>query len=249
MKCMILAAGIGSRLRPLTDRMPKALVPVCGKPLIAWQLEELMAAGFNDIVVNVHHFADQLEAYLQAHAPAGCHIALSDERAALLNTGGALRHAAPLLADSDTGSVLVHNVDILSNVNLLQLSACADSAGATLLVSHRKTNRYLLFDDSMRLVGWTNLESGEVRSPYDHLNVVACHRFAFSGIHMVGTELLQLMQSWPESFSIIDFYLAICRERSIVGHVQPSLRLLDVGKQDTLKEAEAFVHSLGLSAK
>jgi N-acetyl-alpha-D-muramate 1-phosphate uridylyltransferase len=239
MKCVIFAAGLGTRLRPLTDNMPKALVPVAGKPLLAHVLEKMAAAGFSDAVVNVHHFADQIIDYLATH-DFGLRVAVSDERELLLETGGGLRHAQALLnADAP---FLVHNVDILSNLDLAAFYKMHQSCDlATLLVSDRKTSRYLLFDEQLRLVGWTNVQTGEVRSPYQNLDVAACKKLAFAGIHTISTDIFPLMEGWPDRFSIIDFYLSVCATHTIRGVQMPNLRMLDVGKIDSLHEAENFL--------
>ncbi len=239
MKCVIFAAGLGTRLRPLTDNMPKALVPVAGKPLLAHVLEKMAAAGFSDAVVNVHHFADQIIDYLATH-DFGLRVAVSDERELLLETGGGLRHAQSLLnADAP---FLVHNVDILSNLDLAAFYKMHQSCDlATLLVSDRKTSRYLLFDEQLRLVGWTNVQTGEVRSPYQNLDVAACQKLAFAGIHTISPDVFPLMEGWPDRFSIIDFYLSVCATHTIRGVQMPNLRMLDVGKIDSLHEAEKFL--------
>ncbi len=242
MKAMIFAAGLGTRLKPLTDTMPKALVPIAGKPLIQHVSEKLAAAGFDDLVVNVHHFADMIDfwchaAQMQSNAMT---FSISDERRELLETGGGIRHAAPLLKDAER--FLIHNVDILSNVDLTAFWQAGQGQDATLLVSERETQRYLLFNDDMCLVGWTNIRTGEVRSPYTDLDVASCHRYAFAGIHQMSTSLLPMMDSWPDKFSIIDFYLGICNKVVIRGYVQPDLRLMDVGKLDTLDQAVSFVN-------
>ena len=241
MKCVIFAAGLGTRLRPLTDNMPKALVPVAGKPLLAHVLEKMAAAGFSDAVVNVHHFADQIIDYLATH-DFGLRVVVSDERELLLETGGGLRHAQSLLnADAP---FLVHNVDILSNLDLAAFYKMHQSCDlATLLVSDRKTSRYLLFDEQQRLVGWTNVQTGEVRSPYQNLDVKACQKLAFAGIHTISTDIFPLMEGWPDRFSIIDFYLSVCATHTIRGVQMPNLRMLDVGKIDSLHEAENFLIS------
>ncbi len=237
MNAMIFAAGLGTRLKPLTDTMPKALVPVSGKPLLAHVLDKLHDNGFGNIVVNVHHFANQITEYLQ-----GTDVKISDESGELLETGGGLKKAMPLFANND--HVLVHNVDILSNVNLKEFYESSLANDATLLVSNRQTKRYLLFDDDMRLVGWTNIETGEVKSPYGNLNPEACRMYAFSGIHCVSQSLSKLMEEWGERFPIMDFYLRHCRDIIIKGIVKDDLRLMDVGKIDTLSEAEEFMKSL-----
>jgi len=247
-RAMVFAAGLGTRLKPLTDTMPKALVPVGGKPLLEHLLVKLKAAGFRDVVINVHHFADMIEDWCQQH-PMGMHIWFSDEREQLLETGGGIKHAVPLLRDAQDG-FLIHNVDILSNADLRALAEAGRGRAATLLVSERETQRYLLFDDDMRLVGWINTATGEVRSPYSHLlsnpsplTSGRYHKFAFAGIHYMNPRLFRFFQDFPERFSIIDFYLKVCDREPIYGHVQPDLQLLDVGKTDSLSAAESMLKS------
>lgn len=193
---MIFAAGLGTRLRPLTDTMPKALVPVSGRPILGYQLERLAAAGVKEVVVNVHHFAEQVIRYLEEH-DFGLRVRVSDERDELLDTGGGLARARQWL-DGDA-PVLVHNVDILSNVDLHRWAG-AHPDGTTLLVSERQTQRYLLFDEENRLVGWTNVATGQVRSPYSKLDVARCRRYAFSGIQLFSPRLFSLMEGWPRRF-------------------------------------------------
>ena len=241
---MIFAAGLGTRLRPLTDTMPKALVPVGNEPLLGHLSRRLHDAGFGRAVVNVHHFPDQIIHYLHTQPVEGMEFLVSDERDMLLETGGGLRKAAPLF-DADS-PVLVHNVDIFSNADLRSLYDGATD-DATLLVSQRPTSRYLLFDDDMRLKGWTNVQTGEVRSVYNDLDPDRCQRLAFSGIHVLAPSMLRLMQSWPQRFSIIDFYLAVCDKMVVRGAVQSGLRLLDVGKVNSLAQAEEFANSLKMS--
>ena len=164
MNCLIFAAGLGTRLKPLTDAMPKAMVPVAGKPLIEHLLRKVAAAGFDKAVVNVHHFADQIIDFVSSR-DFGLKIASSDERDALLETGGGIKKAQSLLGTDQP--FLAHNVDILSNLDLRQFYQMHRSRDlATLLVSRRTTSRYLLFDAERRLVGWTNVQTGEVKSPY-----------------------------------------------------------------------------------
>lgn len=242
MQAMIFAAGLGTRLKPLTDTMPKALVCVAGRPLLEHTVMRLKAAGAQRIVVNVHHFASQITDFLAAKANFGMDIRVSDETAALLDTGGGIKAAAPLFDVSSP--ILIHNVDILSNVGLSAFYAAGVADAATLLVSNRKTSRYLLFDDDMRLVGWTNVTTGEVRSPYPAAVTAAAHRYAFSGIHIFSPGLFPLFCEFPDKFGIIDFYLSVCDRVVIHGCVKDDLRLMDVGKLDTLAEAEAFVQDI-----
>ena len=261
MQAMIFAAGMGTRLKPLTDTMPKALVRVGGEPLIKHVIQNLSEAGVDRIVVNVHHFAQQIIDYLTENDNFGLDIRISDESAGLLETGGGIKHAAQLFATD--APILIHNVDILSNVDLrrfyqraggllkadapvdasMDVSAptSADAPDALLLVSERKTQRYLLFDNTMRLVGWTNIATGEVKSPYPDLDPKACRMYAFAGIHALSPRMLPLMQQFPDRFSIIDFYLQTCATHRIEGFAKDNLLLMDIGKLDTLAQAEEFL--------
>ncbi len=244
---MIFAAGLGTRLKPLTDTCPKALVEVGGKPLLAHVVEQLQAAGYERMVVNVHHFADQIESFLRSNQNFGIDIRVSDERDMLLDTGGGLKKAAPLFDHEK--NILLHNVDILSNVDYEWFSDQHQAdEDAVLLVSRRKTKRYLLFDSGMRLMGWTNIETGEVKSPFPWLRNSAIapsafpeglHAFAFSGIHSFSPRLFSLMDRFPERFPIIDFYLSICHRARIVGCIKDDLQVLDVGKPETLQQANS----------
>ena len=256
MQAMIFAAGLGTRLKPLTDRIPKALVSVGGEPLLKRVIFQLKDAGFTRIVVNVHHFSNQIIEYLKSNDSFGMDIRISDETEKLLETGGGIKKAWPLF--DQTEPILIHNVDILSNVDLKKFyqmetkDLASDSSvkqdeaplAARLLVSERKTKRYLLFDDTMRLVGWTNIETGEVKSPYLDLDPKKYKMYAFSGIHMVAPSLFPLMEDEPDKFPIMDFYLRHCDKVRIEGYVKNDLKLMDVGKQETLKEAEVFLEKL-----
>lgn len=264
MQSMIFAAGLGTRLKPLTDRKPKALVRVGGKPLIEYVLKNLVAAGSKRIVVNVHHFANQIIEYLQQN-DFGVDIRVSDETEMLLDTGGGIKNATPFFNTSEP--VLIHNVDILSNVDLRALYNYACEAeieqkvDAVLLVSLRKTKRYLIFNKDMRLVGWTNVDTGEVKSPYETLHELTFTQpydnnnitneqygytlFAFSGIHVIGNKVFEAMNECSAKFPIMDFYLQYAKDLHFVGKVKNNLKLMDVGKLDTLAEADAFVKQLG----
>jgi NDP-sugar pyrophosphorylase family protein len=246
MKAMIFAAGLGTRLKPITDTLPKALVPVCGEPLLKHVLDKLHDAGIDDFVVNVHHFAEKIISYLQELDEPALRIAVSDESDRLLETGGGILHARDLLLAGEPagGRFLVHNVDILSDLDIRGfLDAWRPEALATLLVSDRVTQRYLLFDDDMRLVGWTNVATGEVRSPYPGLDPSDCHKLAFSGIHQLSNGVFDVMESegMGERFPIMDFYLRVCDRYPIYGIKPASLELVDVGKLDTLAMAEEFI--------
>lgn len=237
MKALIFAAGLGTRLKPLTDTRPKALVEVNGKPLLAHVLEKLTRSGYTEIVINVHHFGEQIIDYVASHPIEGVTIRISDERTSLLDTGGGIRQAGPLFTPDGT-PFLIHNVDIFSNLNLKEFyTQYPTTEGATLLVSERKTSRYLLFNPSdNRLVGWTNLQTGEVKSPYPNLRIEDCQMYAFAGIHLFSQSLLTYMDEWPSRFSIIDFYLSVADKVPIIGVPKADLQLIDVGKPETLAQ-------------
>lgn len=259
---MIFAAGLGTRLKPLTDTLPKALVPVGGKPLIELTLDKLRRSGFEEAVVNVHHFADKIEGWLAEQdwissepSEGKMLVQVSDERNMLLETGGAVLHARKYL--EGCGHFLIHNVDILSNCDLDWLMAqVRPDALATLLVSSRKSSRYLLFEpDTMRLVGWMNEKTGELRLAGPHVNEEECLKLAFSGIHIMSDQVLGVMESYATTrglyiasdtprFPVMDFYLGMCHLYNIYGVCSDDLRLVDVGKLDTLATAEEFLKTL-----
>ena len=233
--CPLISTFAGmkqTRLKPLTDTMPKALVRVGGQPLLWHVIMKLKKAGYERIVVNVHHFASQITDYLAANDHFGLDIRISDETEALLETGGGIKKALPLFDPSEP--ILIHNVDILSNLDLNALPMDAP----LLVVSERKTKRYLMFDDEMRLHGWTNIETGEVKGEK------ANRLLAFSGIHVFHPSLTPLLADWPERFPIMDFYLKACGDHLIRGYEAHDLQLLDVGKLDTLDHAESFIKQL-----
>lgn len=237
MNAFILAAGLGTRLKPLTDTMPKAMVPVNGKPLVQILIEKLKGIGVTEIVINVHHFAQQIIDFVNANDSFGIDIRFSDETDMLLETGGGMKKAAKLF--SNNRPILVHNVDILSNADLEGLYEGAEHT--TMLVSERQTQRYLLFDDDSKLVGWTNIATGEVKSPYKDLDPSKYNKYAYSGIQVFSQEMLPYMEEWEGKFSIIDFYLSVCDKVDIKCVVGKDLQLLDVGKLDTIAKAEEFL--------
>lgn len=239
---MLFAAGKGTRLRPITDRLPKALVPVAGKPLLAIIIERLRNAGVEEIVINIHHFGEQILDYL-SNNDFGVNISVSDERESLLDTGGGLKKAVPLFSSSNE-PILLHNVDILSNADIALFYEKSSTQAATLLVSSRKTSRYLLFDENNCLRAWQNVMTGEVRTPYADIDLGRLRPYAFSGIHCFSPSLFPFMESFAERFSLIDFYLQVCDKVDVKCEVKPDLRMLDVGKIDTLERAEEFLQNL-----
>lgn len=264
MNILILAAGMGTRLKPLTEYIPKALVPIKGIPLIQRIAKRLLFSNAErrnvTLTVNVHHHADQMENFLSLLSKAWqTEIIISSERNRLLNTGGAVKKALQSLEKAGkvaySEPLFVHNVDILSNLNIDAFCKGTADAAATLLVSKRKTKRYLVFNKDMVLVGWTNVDNKEVKSPFPEVLALAGKEekafeekglslFAFSGIHLLNPVIFPEFRSWPEAFSIIDFYLASCEKHRILGRVMPETKILDVGKLDTLSTAEAFLSEI-----
>lgn len=249
---MIFAAGLGTRLKPLTDTMPKALVPLAGKPLLQWQVEKLRDAGITDIVVNVHHFPDQIIDAVRANNGWGTNIRISDERDQLLDTGGGLRKAFKdgLLGTDEP--VLACNVDILSNIDIPHLIDTYTSAPSSsslegrrggvspslLVVSERQTQRYLCFNGEDLLCGWTNIATGEQKG-FDGRHL------AFSGMQILNDDTLSRLQQIDETkFSLIPFYLEIMKEVPLQAYVPSGYRMMDVGKIDQITEAELFAESL-----
>ena len=240
MKALIFAAGLGTRLRPLTDQMPKALVPVAGVPLLQRVILKLKDAGFGDITINIHHRGQQIIDFLHAHQDFGLDIHISDERTLLLDTGGGILNARRFL-DGDE-PFLVHNADILTDADLGALIDTHRRSGAeaTLLVGQRTTSRYLLFDDALRLHGWTNKKTGEVRPA----GLAGTYReLAFAGIHLLSPTVFRLMDDplWQgRPFSIIDFYLHVCPHVQISGCPVRATHWFDTGTPETLARAEAW---------
>ena len=257
MKAMIFAAGLGTRLKPLTDTLPKALVPLAGKTLLQWQIEKLKAADITDIVVNVHHFPDMIINYLHDNDNFGCRITVSDERDMLLETGGGLRKAEALLRSgvqefrSSGEGILVCNVDILSNIDIpTLLNAYNPDEMGVVVVSERDTQRYLLFDDNNCLCGWTNIATGEVRGPISNNQypIANPRSLAFSGMQVLNPRIFEAMDKVVaekgEKFSLIDLYLSIAEKEILKAFIPENYRMMDVGKINQLSEAEAFAQAL-----
>ena len=242
MKAMIFAAGLGTRLKPLTDHMPKALVPVAGKPMLEHVIRKLIAAGCDEIVINVHHFADQIIDFVKANNNFGITIHISDETDMLLDTGGGIKKASSFFNEP----FLIHNVDILSNVDLKSLYEYHLTSGndATLLVSPRKTVRYLLFDEGNQLCGWVNKDTLQTKPEGFVYQPEVQKEYAFSGIHIVSPSLFNYLgENWTGKFPIMDFYLQTCQEAQLGGYAKEDLQLIDIGKPETLAVAEEFILS------
>ena len=219
MKAMIFAAGLGTRLKPLTDSTPKALLPINGKPMLEHVILKLKDAGFHQIAINVHHLGDQIINFLAANNNFGIQIHISNERDYLLDTGGGIKHAAAFLQGNEP--FLIHNVDILSDIDLRAL--------------YNKENK---------LCGWRNRETGEVKSFYPDFDPNQYNEYAFSGIHVLSPKIFDWMEEWTGKFSIINFYLSICAKANIHAYADEDLHLIDVGKPETLQVAEKWMKTL-----
>ena len=238
MKAMILAAGLGTRLKPFTDNCPKALVEIGGKPILDHVIRRLKSFGFREFVINVHHLGGQIIEYLDTHPHKDLKIHISDEREKLLNTGGALKKAAPLLISKDP--ITMHNVDVLSTIPIqsMLVEHATSGALATLAVSKRDTARKLLFGDNGQMVGWKNEETGETRGKVS--KVKHYRDLAFSGIHIIDPVLLKMFPA-ADVFSIVDLYLTHCAKYPIHAFEHDPSDFLDIGKPEQLAKAEKFL--------
>lgn len=234
-KAMLFAAGLGTRLKPFTNNHPKALAVVNGKTLLERNILYLKKNGINDLVINVHHFADQIISFLAEHQNFGIHIQVSNESEEVLETGGGLKKAIPLLNDADV--IIVMNADILSNLDVNKLLTFHQNKNsfATLAVTERETSRYLLFENE-ELVGWENIKTGEVKMPKP---AEKTNQLAFSGIQVLSKEFLsKILQEGK--FSIIETYLSLCATEKINAYNHTGDILIDVGKPEAIEKASAF---------
>ena len=236
---MILCAGLGTRLKPWTEKHPKALVPVGGVPMLKRVSDKIIEQGFDEIVVNIHHFGDQIITYIAGDQSLAGNVRISDEREFLLDTGGGILHAEELLGN-DSRPFLVHNVDILSNADLKKIYSEHIKNGwhVTLLVSERKSDRKLVFYESMDLKGWINIKNGETRPASLHIDETD-NVLSFSGIYVMSPEVFVIMRrhGFGGKFPIMDFFLSGIKELKIGGVIQDSLEIIDIGKPDTLHRA------------
>jgi len=223
---MILAAGKGSRLKPFTDNLPKALFPVDQVPLLEIVIKKLIQQGITDIIINTHHFADKIKNFLEINNFFSINIKISHEND-LLETGGGLKHAYWFFDDDEP--FIVHNVDILSDINFNEMLRFhrENKAIATLAVSDRKSSRYFLFDEEMVLKGWVNTKTS-TQIVYSKQELAP---FAFSGIQILSPQILQLLPD-EKVFSLTDFYLSICTNQRLKAFIHSSTHWKDVGKAD-----------------
>ncbi len=241
MKAMIFAAGLGTRLLPLTNKIPKALVTINGKPAIEWLLMRLIKTGITQIIINVHHFADKVIDFINQNHSFGIDISFSDEREMLLDTGGGLKKAAWFFDDNQP--FLVHNADILSNINITEMLAFhkQNKALATLFIQKRITSRYLIFDEEKQLTGWKNTKTSEVILA--RKNATNTEDFAFNGIQIIEPGIFTLMQQ-EGKFSIIETYLQLAKSHRIFGYDPKNISWMDIGKAENLPQANLLAHHL-----
>jgi len=240
MQAMILAAGLGTRLRPLTNYKPKAMVEIGEMPLLEITIRRLIKYGFDDIIINVHHFAEQIIRFLEQKNNFGIKIAISDEQDGLLETGGGLKHARSFFKDEP---FLLCNTDIVTNIDLKKMYDAHLEKGAmiTLATRQRSTSRYFIFDENQLLHGWQNVKTGEVRMSRAKAGNLQLR--AFSGIHIVDPKVFDLITETGK-FSIIDVYLRVAKEYAVYSYPHDEDIWMDVGKPENLKAAAAVISQI-----
>jgi len=234
MKAMILAAGLGTRLKPFTDTHPKALAEVNNKPILLRNIDYLRSFGIDEIIINVHHFANQIIDFIQENKIPN--ILISDETDVVLETGGGLKKASYLLEDSNP--FVLMNVDILTDLDLgkMILSHKENNPIATLGVSKRESSRCFLFNEKNELCGWRNKTKNEEKISQKEMNYT---EFAFSGIHIIHPAIFKLMKQ-EGKFSMVDVYLELAKTEKIIGYDHTGSHLIDVGKPESIIKAETI---------
>jgi NDP-sugar pyrophosphorylase family protein len=237
MKAMLLAAGFGTRLKPFTEHHPKALAEVNGKSLLQHNIEYLQQFGIYDVVVNVHHFAEQIIQAIKNNNGWGSRISVSDETDAILETGGGLRRAAWFFKDEE--DFVLMNVDVLTDLHLDEMIAFhkKNKPLATLATTNRETSRYFLFNEAGILCGWKNIKTGEEKVMRHENNLIP---EAFSGLHIISTKIFPLMQPPEIKFSMVDVYLSLCASHSILSYNHSGSKFIDVGRPESLQKAQVL---------
>lgn len=248
MKAMIFAAGLGTRLRPLTDTVPKALIEVGGVTMLQRVINSVIASGITEIVVNVHHHADKVKEYIDSIDCPGVSIKISDESELLLDTGGGVAKAAGLLGYEE--DILLHNADIYTDIDLRQMMAQHTGSGAeaTLLAGNRNTSRYLLFSPGGRMTGWRNVTTQETRSTYDADTLSSSVQLAFGGIHIISPDILRLLVEASHDtpcFSITQFYISHCARLDIRAFIPAGqYNWIDIGRPQSLEQARKIASNI-----
>ncbi len=233
MKAMILAAGLGTRLQPITNTIPKALVKIGNTPLLEYSVKKLLHYGFNEIIINVHHHPNKILGFLKENNYFGAHISISDESDMLLDTGGGLKKAGDFFRGNEP--FLIYNCDIITDLDLSKFYNfhLDQHALCSLAVSKRESSRYLLFDNENRLCGWENKKTGEVINARNTNS--GFYPMAFSGIHILNPDAIQLLPD-KNVFSLIEFYLMIASDYKIKGFDHSYSRWFDIGKLSVLEQ-------------
>ncbi len=235
LKGMILAAGLGTRFKPWTDKHPKALAIVNGKSLLQRNIEYFQKYGITDVIVNVHHFASQIKDAIAQNIGWGSHISISDESDEVLETGGGIKRAAHLIGNN---AFVVMNADILTDLDLSKMIHSHQQLKplATLAVTQRKTSRYFLFDHFSNLCGWRNEQTGEEKISRTTADM---NPKAFSGIHIIEPGFFSLVTE-EGKFSVVDVYLRLAASEIIKGYDHTGSKLVDVGKPESVSKAESL---------
>ncbi|MBS1729284.1 MAG: NTP transferase domain-containing protein [Bacteroidetes bacterium] len=238
MKAMLLAAGFGTRLKPFTDKHPKALAMINGKSLLQRNIEFLQQFDIFEVVVNVHHFASQISEEIHRNNGWGSNFAISDETDAVLETGGGLKRAQ-FFFEKENQFVLM-NVDVLTDLNLkaMIVAHAKNKSMATLATTSRKSSRSLLFNEENILCGWKNLKTGETKISQQSKTLIPK---AFSGIHILNHEIFTYLPAFKK-FSIIDTYLEWCSQLEIRSFDHSGGKFIDVGTTEKMSEAEELFH-------
>ena len=240
MKAMIFAAGLGTRLRPLTNDRPKALVEVGGVAMLERVITRLKSHGITEIVINIHHFGEKIIEFIKENNNFGITIHISDERDLLLDTGGGILKAQQWLNGNEP--IIIHNADILTDFDLHKMveQHINSDADATLLVADRKTARYFYIGENNRLNGWTNISTGEVK-PADYIALNTDKLRAFGGVHIVSPSIFSELQNYSTEpkFSITPFYIDRCKDLKIMGYTpNEKYQWHDIGKIESIAIAE-----------
>ncbi len=233
---MILAAGLGTRLKPWTDKHPKALALVNGKSLLQLNVEYLMSYGITKIIINIHHFPEQIINLVETYNGWGAEIIFSDESKEVLETGGGFKKAIPFFKNEE--NILLMNVDVLTSLNIDEMFEFHNqqNAVATLAVTKRITSRYFVFDNQKNLCGWLNSATNTVKGIEEFNNELHC-RLAFSGIHIINNKLFSLVE-FDGKFTMVDVYLNLMNSNKIVAYNHSDDKFLDVGKPESILLAE-----------
>jgi NDP-sugar pyrophosphorylase family protein len=244
MKAMIFAAGLGTRLQPLTNTMPKALVEVGGMPLLEFAVRRLKYFGFNDIIINIHHFGNRIVQFLKDKNNFNINISISDESDLLLDTGGGLKKASWFF--NDNKPFLVYNVDIITDIDLIKLYDYHRLSNilATLAVSQRESGRAFLFNNEDVLCGWNNSKTGEEIIAINDNNL---RRLPFCGIHIISPHIFDLITE-TGVFSIVNTYVRLAKDNIILAYEKHDVAWTDVGKPENLEQAENMISTIPIAS-